>query len=214
MRYSDEEIDALLAGYMDQELSLDEATSFEQLLSERPDLAERLVNWKANQSLLKKLIDPTLPSLGPNFASRVLAEAQNHPSLVDDPGLAPWIARERSSPSVEPASKLNIRNQREATAPPLNSAGNYRWIFRGAIAVGTAACLLLAVFLIPSNSKNTNHLLSSHSASALKGPATVELESQTNISPQPESAEIASPRLFLLRIKRSLRRCQTISRKR
>ncbi len=191
MRYSDEEIDALLAGYMDQELSLDEATSFEQLLSERPDLAERLVNWKANQSLLKKLIDPTLPSLGPNFASRVLAEAQNHPSLVDDPGLAPWIARERSSPSVEPASKLNIRNQREATAPPLNSAGNYRWIFRGAIAVGTAACLLLAVFLIPSNSKNTNHLLSSHSASALKGPATVELESQTNISPQPESAEIA-----------------------
>ncbi len=186
MLLPDEEIDALLAGYMDQELSLEEAARFEQCLSERPDLAERLASWKANQNLLKNLVKPSVP-LTRSFTERVLLAARSDPALVEDSSVAPWIPRQNRSLYVEPANQPQSLHRDSDSLSP--SHLRRRWLYRGALALGTAACLLIGAFLVPSNTPTEEHLLSMQEPSGKTDAATIELESraksanETNPSP-------------------------------
>jgi hypothetical protein len=189
MLLPDEEIDPLLAGYLDQELSLEETALVEQCLLERPELVERLANWRANQNLLKNLRNPAV-SLPSSFTERVLKAAQSDPAVVGDPGLAPWIPRENQSLSVEPASKIQSRNRDSDRSSP-GSWGRW-WLIRGTLVLGTAACVMIGAFLIPLKTPTEIHRLGMQTSSGQTDTATIELESHPSTAKSMETSRSAS----------------------
>jgi len=168
MSFTDDEIDELLARYMDQELSSNEMLRLEQILARQPEIRSKLNKWEEIRRGLKTLssASKTANQLPFSLADSVIQAARLRVAESGDSTLAPWIERAKPISSVESARRLEERDAIPASGVRNSSRLKRNWLF-GIAASGIAVCLL-AITYFSSAGPASNTLLSKNEL-----PATV-----------------------------------------